>query len=108
MDIDPNYLADKRDMDVMIEAVKYIRQIVKEGYSKVGMEGMEETLPGEHVQTDEGIASFVRDNSETYYHPVGTCKVFPGWDKVLTGRWVGSLIPRRWFLLGWKFMEWRI
>ena len=78
MDIDPNYLADKRDLDVLIEGVKFIRQIVKEGYSKVGIEGIEECLPGEHVQTDEGIASFIRDNSETYYHPVGTCKVFLG------------------------------
>ena len=77
MEIDPNYLADKQDLDVMVEGVKFIRQIVKEGYSKVGIEGLEECLPGEHVQTDEGIASFIRDNSETYYHPVGTCKVLP-------------------------------
>jgi choline dehydrogenase len=75
MDIDPNYLADGRDLDVMVEGVKFIREIVKEGYVKVGIEGMEECLPGEHVRTEEGIASFIRDNSETYYHPVGTCKV---------------------------------
>ena len=80
MDIDPNYLEDGRDVDVMVEGVKFIREIVREGYVKVGIEGMEECLPGEHVQTEEGIASFIRDNSETYYHPVGTCKVHNGED----------------------------
>jgi choline dehydrogenase len=80
MDIDPNYLEDGRDVDVMVEGVKFIREIAREGYVKVGIEGMEECLPGEHVQSDEGIASFIRDNSETYYHPVGTCKVYNGED----------------------------
>ena len=75
MEIDPNYLDDKRDLDVLVEAVKFVREIVREGYPKAGLEGLEEVLPGSHVVSDEGIASYVRDNSETYYHPVGTCKV---------------------------------
>jgi choline dehydrogenase-like flavoprotein len=75
MEIDPNYLSDQRDLDVLIEGVKMIRKIVKEGYPSVGFEGLEEVMPGEHVKTDQGIGVYVRDNAETYYHPVGTCKV---------------------------------
>ena len=75
MEIDPNYLSDQRDLDVLIEGVKMVRKIVKEGYPNVGFEGLEEIMPGKHVKTDQGIGVYVRDNAETYYHPVGTCKV---------------------------------
>jgi choline dehydrogenase len=75
MEIDPNYLSDQRDLDVIIEGVKLVRKIVKEGYPNVGIEGLEEMMPGEHVKSDQGIAAYIRGNSETYYHPVGTCKV---------------------------------
>ena len=75
MDIDPNYLADKRDLDVMIEAVRFVRKIVMEGYAKVGVDGMTCVLPNELAQTDEQIGAYIRDHAETYYHPVGTCKV---------------------------------
>jgi choline dehydrogenase len=75
MEIDPKYLQDKRDLEVMVEAVRFVRKIVKEGYPKAGIEGIEEALPGEHVTSDEGIGAYIRSHSETYYHPVGTCKV---------------------------------
>jgi choline dehydrogenase len=75
MEIDPNYLSDKRDLEVMIEAVKFVRKIVEEGYARVGVEGMEANHPSNRVQTDEDFAAYIRDNAETYYHPVGTCKV---------------------------------
>ena len=75
MEIDPNYLCDERDLDVLIDGVKMIRRIVKEGYPHVGFEGLEEVMPGEHIKTDQGIGVYARDNVETYYHPVGTCKV---------------------------------
>jgi choline dehydrogenase len=75
MEIDPNYLDDQRDLDVLIEGVKLIRKIVKEGYPNVGIEGLEEMMPGEHVTSDLGIGAYIRGNTETYYHPVGTCKV---------------------------------
>ena len=75
MEIDPNYLDDDRDLDILVEGVKFVRKIAREGYPKVGLEGLVEQLPGEQVRTDEGLRSFVRDSAETYYHPVGTCKV---------------------------------
>lgn len=75
MDIDPNYLDDQRDLDILVEGVKLVRKIVGEGFPRVGIEGVEEVMPGDHVQIDQGIEAYIRDHSETVYHPVGTCKV---------------------------------
>jgi choline dehydrogenase len=35
----------------------------------------EEIAPGAHRQTDEDLLDWVRNNAETTYHPVGTCKM---------------------------------
>ena len=35
----------------------------------------EETKPGINVQTDEQFAQYVRENSATVFHPVGTCSM---------------------------------
>ena len=31
--------------------------------------------PGEHVQTDDEVDAWVRENVETAYHPTCTCKI---------------------------------
>jgi len=77
IEIDPRYFTDKRDIDVLVEGVRVVRRIVREGYAALGLDGMEEVVPGEHLQSDAQIESFIRSNAETYYHPVGTCKVVP-------------------------------
>ena len=76
MDINPNYLSDQRDLDVLIEAAKFIRRLASEGYPKAGLEGLEQVTLGKEVISDESLAVYIRDQSETYYHPVGTCKVY--------------------------------
>jgi choline dehydrogenase len=35
----------------------------------------EEIAPGAHLTTDDEILEWVRNNAETTYHPVGTCKM---------------------------------
>ena len=35
----------------------------------------EEISPGMHVQSDEEILAAIGNNTETVYHPVGTCKM---------------------------------
>jgi len=37
-----------------------------------------EDLPGPQVKSDEQILDFVRRNSQTLYHPVGTCSMGTG------------------------------
>jgi choline dehydrogenase len=40
----------------------------------------EELFPGKDVQTDEELDTWIRANSETIYHPVGTCRMGPAGD----------------------------
>lgn len=34
-----------------------------------------EQAPGSHIQSDDDIDAWIRDNAETIYHPVGTAKM---------------------------------
>jgi choline dehydrogenase len=71
--IDPQYLSEERDLEVLVEGVKKSREIAHA--SPFDDARGEEVWPGEDVQTDEEIAEHVRETSHTVYHPVGTCKM---------------------------------
>lgn len=71
--IDPNYLAEEEDMDVLLEGVKLSRQFLNS--AEFDEYRGEEHLPGEDVQTDEEIKEFIRNYVQNIYHPVGTCKM---------------------------------
>ena len=32
-------------------------------------------MPGSNVESESGLTSYVRQETQTYYHPVGTCKM---------------------------------
>ena len=40
-----------------------------------------EIFPGKDVQSDAEIEAFIREKSESIYHPVGTCKMGAKTDK---------------------------
>jgi choline dehydrogenase len=71
--LDPNYLADEADMEVLVEGVKLGRRIIQspafDDYRG------EEFVPGESIQTDDDIREFIRDYVQCLYHAVGTCKM---------------------------------
>jgi choline dehydrogenase len=71
--LDPNYLADEADMEVLVEGVKLGRRIIQspafDDYRG------EEVVPAEAVQTDDEIRAFIRDYVQCLYHAVGTCKM---------------------------------
>jgi choline dehydrogenase len=71
--IDPNYLDEEKDLEVLVEGVKQAREI----FDAEAFEGVlgREVWPGEGVRTDEGIAEHIRETAHTVYHPVGTCKM---------------------------------
>jgi choline dehydrogenase len=71
--IQPNYLASEKDLQVLIEGLRWARKI---GQSRAfdAYRGAE-FLPGEEVQSDADLAEFIRTRAETLYHPVGTCKM---------------------------------
>lgn len=68
-----NYLSTERDREVMVSALRRVRDIFRAPALVDRLS--EEVLPGDSVQTDEQILSFVRAESESVYHPVGTCKM---------------------------------
>jgi len=68
-----NYLSTNADMQVVVHGVRLSRQLA---HSKAfeAYRG-EELHPGTNARTDAEIAEFVRQEAETLYHPVGTCKM---------------------------------
>jgi choline dehydrogenase len=71
--IQPNYLAHHSDVDVLVEGLKLGRRLAQ--LEPLAQYRGAEFLPGEQVQTDEELEEFVREHTETLYHPAGTCKM---------------------------------
>ena len=71
-DIRPNYLSHEDDIKPLIAGFKWCRKI--SNTAPLG-DGATEWKPGAEVQTDEQIIDYLRNNAETVYHPVGTCKM---------------------------------
>jgi choline dehydrogenase len=73
--IDANYLAERRDLDTLIEGVKKGRDIL----AQHGLDPYRaaEFEPGPSARTDSEIEAWIRAKAETIYHPVGTCKMGP-------------------------------
>ena len=71
--IDPNYLSDRRDVDLMIKGAKLTRQILMgqplAKYRKKELFGVHDDM------TDAQWEDLIRARSDTIYHPVGTCKM---------------------------------
>jgi choline dehydrogenase-like flavoprotein len=76
--IDPNYLAEKEDLEALIDGVRWAMKIFSQPefvkYSAMPLE------PDNHHIDDATIEAFIRAKAETVYHPVGTCKMGPKTD----------------------------
>lgn len=60
-------------MRVLIEGIRLGRRIVKaKPFERLRGK---EISPGPEVESDEDLATHIRQNAQTYYHPVGTCKM---------------------------------
>ncbi len=57
----------------MVSALRRVREIFRA--PALADRLSKEILPGESVQSDEEILSYIRAESESVYHPVGTCKM---------------------------------
>jgi choline dehydrogenase len=71
--IQPNYLVNEADLEVLVTGIKLARKIIH--MHPFDEFRSEELLPGSGVQTEEEISAYIRNNVETLYHPVGTCKM---------------------------------
>ena len=71
--IEPNYLQTDNDVRVMRAGVKITREILAQPAFDE-FRGAE-MIPGADQTSDEAIDAFVREHSETCYHPCGSCKM---------------------------------
>lgn len=74
--IEANYLSKEPDLRVLVEATKLLRRIV--GAPALAPYRGAEVWPGAEARDDDAIVDFIRQRSETLYHPVGTCAMGSG------------------------------
>jgi choline dehydrogenase len=68
-----NYLSTDADMRVIVHGVRLSRQLAQ-SKAFAAYTG-DELHPGANVKSDAEIVQFIRNEAETLYHPVGTCKM---------------------------------
>lgn len=71
--MDPQYLTEDKDMEILVEGIKKGREIAQA--DSLDEYRGEEIWPGEDVQSDQEIEEHIRKTAHTVYHPVGTCKM---------------------------------
>jgi choline dehydrogenase-like flavoprotein len=79
--IDPAFLVERDDVDVMVRGFKLMRDIL--GQPALAGFGGRELAVSAGVRTDAQIEQFLRERADTIYHPVGSCAMGPGRDAVV-------------------------
>jgi choline dehydrogenase-like flavoprotein len=73
--IDPNFLAERDDVDRLVRGFKLMRGILAQP-ALAGYRGRE--LPtSAGARSDAQIEAFIRGHADTIYHPVGSCRMGP-------------------------------
>ncbi|OUS25488.1 glucose-methanol-choline oxidoreductase [Gammaproteobacteria bacterium 45_16_T64] len=70
--IDPAFLKDDGDLDVLVKGYKIADKIMK---APAISRWMKQDMFTADVNTDEDIRKILRERSDTVYHPVGSCKM---------------------------------
>jgi choline dehydrogenase len=68
-----NYLDTEEDRRAMVAGVRRIRSIFSAPPFKEHV--VEETAPNASIVSDDEILHFIRENAQSMYHPVGTCRM---------------------------------
>ncbi|HKY92185.1 MAG TPA: choline dehydrogenase [Nevskiaceae bacterium] len=76
--IDPNFGADRRDIERLVRGVRETRRVLAQAPFDAHRD--QEVAPGAKVQSDAELEAWVRQTAEVAYHPVGTCKMGPARD----------------------------
>lgn len=76
LSIKPNMLATEADRQTLVDGMKVVRRIVEQPAMSSYL--AHEMSPGKEVQTDEQWLEFARENGQTIYHPIGTCRMGEG------------------------------
>ena len=82
--IQPNYLEDEFDLDVLTDGLAKVRDILNA--PAFDHDRKEERFPGAHITTMAGLRDDVRARAETLYHPTSTCAMGSGELSVVDSR----------------------
>jgi choline dehydrogenase-like flavoprotein len=74
--IDPGFMTDADDVQRMVKGFKRMRHLMNQP-ALAGFAGKELPLSATS-QTDAQIEQFIRNNGDTIYHPVGSCRMGQG------------------------------
>ena len=69
----PNYLSTESDQEIAIESIKVARKIANASPLKQHI--LDEFVPGGSLVSDDDLLEAAKNNSQSIYHPVGTCKM---------------------------------
>jgi choline dehydrogenase len=71
--IDPNYLSEEADLRALVEAVRICREL---GAARAFDDWrVREVIPGHDVKSAAEVRAYIRKVVNTYFHPVGTCRM---------------------------------
>jgi choline dehydrogenase len=73
--VQPNYLADQRDCEVIIAGLRLAKSLLKSPALASLVES--ESMPGPEVRTDEQLLDYARRIGITAFHPMGTSRMGP-------------------------------
>ncbi|MEM9063410.1 MAG: GMC family oxidoreductase N-terminal domain-containing protein [Pseudomonadota bacterium] len=76
--IDPNYLAEESDRQVLLSGMKIARRLLASDPLKPFYE--REMYPGPDVQSDDELLACAKERGTTTFHPMGTCRMGPETD----------------------------
>jgi len=66
--IDPQYLSESSDVDVLMKAIDFCQQLANS-------EGLSSLAGDPLLPPKDGLEDYVRSNVSTLWHPVGTCRL---------------------------------
>ncbi len=69
--IDPKYLDDPHDAQVLLAGIKAVRNVAS--YPAMDRLIVRETRPGNEATTDDQILDYIRETTQTTWHIVGSC-----------------------------------
>jgi len=71
--IRPNFLSSELDRRCLTEGVKIMRNIFAQPAMQKYVD--REMTPGPSVTSDADLLDYIRSNGQTFFHPVGTCRM---------------------------------
>lgn len=83
-EIQPNYLTAQKDRDILIGAMKAIREVAAQPVFQQFI--VEEHDPGPDCTSDEDLLDYLQRRGRTSYHPTSTCRMGPDPDSVVDER----------------------